>query len=368
MADLLKDMINATTVRKFGENLQKYYDAFPVNDFMDLVFDDGWGNLELLQRGKKVCEIMSRFLPTNYGEALAILDQAVVTGCEGGFLGFVFAHFIETHGLRDEDWQRSMTALELYTQYFSCEFAVRPFIIKDENRMMKQMLAWSKSENEDVRRFSSEGCRPALPWAIAIPSLKQDPTSILPILENLKADESLYVRKSVANNLNDISKTHPDLVAKIAKEWYGDDKNTNWIIKHGCRTLLKKGNQDVLEIFGFVNAKSIDFTGLITNKTTLAIGDDLLFDFAISAAKDTKVRLEYGVDFVKANGKRNRKIFQISETNLTANETKSYTKKHSFKDLSTRKHYPGLHTFTVIVNGAERGSFDVDLTKKSEIR
>jgi 3-methyladenine DNA glycosylase AlkC len=223
---------------------------------------------------------------------------------------------------------------------------------------MAQMVAWSKHENELVRRLSCEGCRPALPWAPALTNFKKDPTPILPILEQLKTDPSIWVRKSVANNLNDISKTHPDLVVKIAKEWYGKNENTDWIVKHGCRTLLKTGNRDVLAIFGHDDATSIEVVDLTIETPSISIGEDITFSFTISTKEAAKVRLEYGIDYVKSNGKRNRKIFKISETSLKENEKKYYTRKHSFADVSTRKHYPGMHSISLIINGVEQGKLD----------
>jgi 3-methyladenine DNA glycosylase AlkC len=266
-------------------------------------------------------------------------------------------------GQNETDWDVSIDAMETVTKYASAEFVVRPFIIKNEKRMMAQMYEWSKNENEHIRRLSSEGCRPLLPWATSLNSFKKDPTPVLPILEGLKTDISAYVRKSVANNLNDISKTHPDLVVKIAKDWYGKNSETNWIVKHACRTLLKKGNRDVLEIFGYSNTTSIKVTGFKVDKTDITIGNELVFSFEIETKEETKVRLEYGIDYVKSNGKRNRKIFQISEILLKANYKKYYQKKHSFENVSTRKHYAGTHSITLIVNGIERGNLDFELTK-----
>jgi hypothetical protein len=169
------------------------------------------------------------------------------------------------------------------------------------------------------------------------------------------------VQKSVANNLNDISKTHPDLVIKIAKEWYGKNEITDWIVKHACRTLLKKGNRDALAIFEFDNVSSVDVEGFALDATSISIGEDISFSFTVLTKEATKARLEYGIDYVKSNGKRNRKIFQISEVSLKENIKKSYTKKHSFADVSTRKHYAGTHSITLIVNGIERGTLDFEL-------
>jgi hypothetical protein len=182
-------------------------------------------------------------------------------------------------------------------------------------------------------------------------------------LEQLKTDPSPYVRNSVANNLNDISKTHPDLVAKLAKDWYGENEDTDWIVKHGCRTLLKKGNRDVLAIFGYHDVTSVDVDDFALGAKVISIGEDITFSFAISTKESTKVRLEYGIDYMKANRKRNRKIFQISEILLKGNGKKSYVTKHSFADLSTRKHYPGTHSIALIVNGIERGKLDFELVE-----
>ncbi|MGO0993631.1 DNA alkylation repair protein [Clostridioides difficile] len=227
--------------------------------------------------------------------------------------------------------------------------------------MMAQMRKWSKHKSEHVRRLASEGCRPQLPWGQAISKFKKDPTPVLPILEQLKTDTSTYVQKSVANNLNDISKTHPDLVISIAKDWYGKNKSTNWIVKHGCRTLLKKGNRDVLALFGYDDTTSINIQDFTLETTSIFIGENLTFSFKILAKKATKTRLEYGIDYMKSNGKRNRKIFKISEVSLKENEKKSYMKKHSFADVSVRKHYPGIHSIAIIINGIEKDKLDFEL-------
>jgi len=360
MAEAWKNMLNLETVTAFAQAIKSVHKEFPVDEFVKSTVDETWNDLELMARGKKVTVNMKMFLPQNYSEALSIMDKAIVVS--DAFFKMCFPTYVEMYGQDDINWDLSMHAMELYTQYSSSEFAVRPFIIKHEKRMMEQMYKWSKHENEHVRRLSSEGCRPALPWGQALVSFKKDPSPILPILEQLKTDPSAYVRKSVANNLNDISKTHPDLVAKLAKEWFGKHEYTDWIVKHGCRTLLKKGNRDVLAIFGFHDVSSVDAQSFALDKKTVAIGEEFTFSFNISTKEATKVRLEYGVDFVKSNGKRNRKIFQISEIAFAENQKKAYSKKHSFEDLSTRKHYPGPHSITLIVNGTERGTLDFELT------
>lgn len=319
--------------------------------------DETRNNLELKARCRKISMSLGMYLPEDYKETLSILEKSVT----GFYFAFFFPDFVEVYGQDDVNWDLSISALERNTKYWSSEFAVRAFIIKDEERMMAQMRKWSKHKNEHVRRLASEGCRPQLPWGQAISKFKKDPTPVLPILEQLKTDTSTYVQKSVANNLNDISKTHPDLVISIAKDWYGKNKPTNWIVKHGCRTLLKKGNRDVLALFGYDDTTSINIQDFTLETTSISIGENLTFSFKILAKKATKTRLEYGIDYVKSNGKRNRKIFKISEVSLKENEKKSYMKKHSFADVSVRKHYPGIHSITIIINGVEKGKLDFEL-------
>ncbi|MCL2370131.1 MAG: DNA alkylation repair protein [Firmicutes bacterium] len=359
MPEPIKNMLSPTAIKEFAEAIKLVYVEFDIDGFCSAVADNDYDSLELMARGRKISVTLGKFLPAKYEDAITIIDK-VISKFEG-FAVYSFFEFVAMFGL--EFWDVSVPALGRYTQYFSSEFAVRPFIIKDEKRMMAQMLEWSKSDNEHLRRLSSEGCRPALPWAVGLPKYKKDPSPILPILENLKADSSLYVRKSVANNLNDISKTHPELVIEIAKRWYGTDEKTNWIVKHGLRTLLKKSNPDALAIFGLGNADAVDVSDFVISNSTIEWGGDLIFSFVITAKQDTKARLEYGIDYMKANGKQNRKVFQISEIPLKEGQTKNYTRKHALADHSTRKHSAGTHAVTLIVNGQERGTLAFELVK-----
>lgn len=160
-----------------------------------------------------------------------------------------FPDYIERFGM--EDYAVAVGTMERLTAFTSCEFAVRPFIKKHEGQMLEQMLGWSEHSSHHVRRLASEGSRPRLPWAMALPKLKKDPSPILPILENLKVDSSEYVRRSVANNLNDISKDNPDVALSVFRDWIGHSPETNRIVKHGCRTLLKQGVPEAMELFGF---------------------------------------------------------------------------------------------------------------------
>lgn len=364
MPELLKNRYyHADTIRQLALRLKAVYPSFQADDFVGDILDENWDGLALKVRMRKITVHLGKYLPTDYAQALAVLDQ-VAAGYPPGFYDFAlmcFPDFVEVYGQDVCHWDLSIAALERYTPFSTSEFAVRPFIINDEERMMRQMAVWARHDNAHVRRLASEGCRPQLPWGQALNCFKKDPLPVLAVLELLKADPSLYVRKSVANNLNDISKTHPALVVKTARDWYGKNEYTDWIVKHGCRTLLKRGNREVLSLFGFADDGCVNIDNFALEAASVHIGEKLVFSFTVSAKDTTRARLEYGIDYVKANGRHSRKIFQISEILLKAAQDKTYMKTHTFSDLSTRKHYPGTHSITLIVNGAERGTLDFEV-------
>ncbi|OQX77695.1 MAG: hypothetical protein B6D61_06775 [Bacteroidetes bacterium 4484_249] len=341
-----KDSLNT-----FADSIKKYYPEFDKAKFLKLIYDDTWDNLELKQKMRHTSICLHKTLPEDYIETLVILIK--VAHEIKGFEAMSLPDFVEVYGM--EHWEESLNALGHFTKYYSSEFAIRPFLDKNPELGMHYMNNWAEHEHENVRRFASEGCRPRLPWAMALPKFKKDPALILPILEKLKDDDSEFVRKSVANNLNDISKDNPEIVLDVCERWHGKSERTDWIVKHACRTLLKQGNTRAMRLFGFGDPEKLEIQNLKIDKTTLKIGESLIFSFELAnfEKQECKVRLEYAMDFVKANGKHSRKIFQIIEkTYLPGKHV--LKRKHSFVDMSTRKHYPGGHRITIIINGEEK--------------
>ena len=369
MPEALKNKFyNSNHIHRLAVRVKSVYPSFRTVDFVDDVMDEAWDEAGLKARMRKITVNLGKYLPSDYEQAISIIDKVINEYPEGfnDYALMYFPDFVEVYGQSECYWDLSISALERYTKISSSEFAVRPFIITYEDRMMRQMSVWAEHDNDHVRRLASEGCRPMLPWAQVLISFKKNPLPVLDILEKLKDDPSLYVRKSVANNLNDISKTHPELIIQIANKWFGKSRYTDWIIKHGCRTLLKKGNKDVLKIFGFGDCECIDIHEFVLGEKDVYIGNEMSFSFVISSKADSEVRLEYGVDYIRANGRRSRKVFWISEIFLKSGEERFYMKRHSFADRSTRKHYPGTHSVSLIVNGSEYRTLDFDV-KCSEI-
>ena len=265
----------------------------------------------------------------------------------------IFPDFIEQFGI--DYFELSMEAIESITQLISCEFCIRPFILKYPGDTLERLLLWAKHDHPQVRRLASEGCRPRLPWAMALPFLKKDPGPILPILEALKNDPAETVRRSVANNFNDISKDNPDLVKEIFKHWIGETEYTDWIIKHGARMLLKSGDPDAMELFGYSKNHPFKLSEFTIINPQISIGDKLNFSFCIrnTANLESKLRLEYVIYYLLANGSYGRKVFKISERIIPALKLLPVNRKHSFRMISTRKFYPGTQKLSIVINGTE---------------
>lgn len=357
MGEAFKDIYTEEFLRDFSDKVSSVYGNFQGEEFTATVLADSWEDLALRGRMLRIVDVLGRLLPSDYEEALEILYR-LADDCEG-FPYLFFPDFVSTFGLQEKYWDISMRALECFTKHSSSEFAIRPFILKDTERSMKYLLKWSTSSNEHVRRLSSEGCRPRLPWSMDLPVFKKNPTLVLQVLENLKADSSLYVRKSVANNLNDIAKDNPDVVLAVARKWIGKNPETDWILRHGCRTLIRKAVPEALALFGYADTTETEplvLNAMVKVSTEqLSVGDICQFKYSldINRKNPVHIRLEYGIDFVKSKGKTSRKLFLLSDKTVPGNSHLEGSHNHSFANLTTRKHYAGLHNIALLINGKE---------------
>jgi len=358
MPEPLKNSYNETYIAKLVDALSRHQRGFKRKAFTAAVFDAYWESRELKARMAHIRACMHQFIDLPFEDALHVLLPAAKDF--GGYEAMFFPEYIEVYG--QDHWSLSMDALALLTQYSSSEFAVRPFIQQDTERMMKQMHRWSEHENHHVRRLASEGCRPRLPWASALPAFKQDPAAIVPILTQLRTDDSLYVRRSVANNLNDIAKDNPQVVLEWAQQHHGQSPLTDWIIKHACRTLLKRADLKALALFGYGDVSHIAISDFQIENKTVSIGGDLKFAFQLSSQQTElgRLRIEYAIDYMKANGRLARKIFKVSEADYEQHQL-GFQRQQSLRPMSTRKHYPGLHRLALLVNGVELVQQDFEL-------
>lgn len=379
MVESFKNIYNEQFFNKFTKDLKLVVNDFDTDKFVSQIMDEEWKNRGYKQRTAHITTVLGKFLPADYKKAVSKIlklldcvkdqlpDFSKIDDRNFNLLtleyGAILDNYIEQYGIND--YQTSIKAIEKITQFTTCEFVAHAFIAKYPDEMMKQMLIWSTHEHWGVRRLASEGCRPRLPWAMALPKLKKDPTPIIPILENLKNDPSKFVRLSVANNLNDIAKDNPQMVIALAKSWKGESKDVDWIIKHGCRTLLKQGNTEIMKLFGFDSIENITIENYQISTHKVKIGETVEFCFNLSNNnnRNTKIRLEYGIYYQKSNGTLAKRIYKISEKEYAENSVTHIVRKHSFRVITTRHFYPGLHQIAIIVNGNEFDRLNFELIK-----
>jgi 3-methyladenine DNA glycosylase AlkC len=346
----LKEMFNRAYYQNLARVVSTVYKPFSSTAFINEVIE----NLEALslnERMRHTSQVLQKHLPDKYATTIAILKN-IIQQMPTGYTALVFPDFVSQFG--KDDLKTSLDALKYFTQFGSSEFAIRAFLKSDFDKTLKTMYAWSEDENVHVRRLASEGSRPRLPWSFKLEAIIQKPSLTAPILENLKSDEELYVRKSVANHLNDFSKDSPEYLLRLIKPWDKTNAHTAWIIKRGCRSLLKAGNKKTMAAFGLTKNIAIDLKKFKLNTTTLRLNDELKFEFDITATKKTiqHLMIDYRIHYVKKTGAQLPKVFKLKELELKAGETVHISKKQRFQDFTTRALHSGTHILEIVVNGS----------------
>ncbi|MDR2570413.1 MAG: DNA alkylation repair protein [Oscillospiraceae bacterium] len=342
----VKDIFTEQAINELGEKIKSIQADFPTDKFVSAVFNGEWEQLELFARTTHIAKILGGLF-SDYIKSLNIITT-IIPDCNMA-QGMVFSQYVAENGL--DYLTESTMAFEKITEHFTCEFAVRPFIDKYPEKMLEILLNWTKSDNEHIRRLASEGTRYAIPWGARLQTIKNKPDYAISILENLKNDPAEYVRKSVANNLNELAKIAPDIVIDLVRRWIGSNKNTDWIVKHACRTLLKKAEPSVMELFGLSTPVGVS-VNLIFASSEVKLNDNLVFSFEINNETDDSVKLRIGYDigFLKSNGKINHKENKISERTCKPGITK-IERKHKITETSSRKIYMGRHELKIKLNG-----------------
>jgi len=373
MPEPFKNAFNTKLIIAMAEQFQRRCSAFDVEGFSNTASKD-LDALELKQRSEQIMHAMVEYLPDDFEKAGNIILESLSPALEGDIFGITaddkgiagwaimpITHYVGLYG--HQHFDLSMTLLKECTKRFSSEFAIRFFLLKSPDKTLRTMKIWTKDCDKHVRRLASEGSRPRLPWAMQLPAFIHDPTPVIELLELLKDDEEEYVRRSVANNLNDIAKDHPERVAGIAETWMvGASSERKKLIRHACRTLLKQGNTHVLQVFAY-NPPHLTQTNIQIETPEVMFGSALQFGMSISSnAKHAQpLMIDYVIHHQKANGKTSPKVFKWSVKTLAANETLKLSKKHMIKKISTRTYYQGLHTLEIMVNGVSVGKVDFQL-------
>lgn len=360
-SNLWKDRLNKETIRSLATRMRSAYPKFDAKAFEKGVLGNHFFDLELKARLDRIAQQLSSFLPADFDRAVKILLKAAPR--LGEFENWALTLYIEQNGLGR--FEASMAALKRLTEFSTAEFAIRPFIIRYTDQVFPLLHQWVTDENEHVRRLAAEATRPRGVWVAHVVRFKDDPRPVLKLLEKLRADPSRYVQKAVANSLNDISRDNPELFLETIKKWQnGNHPATAWIIKHACRTMIKKGDPGVLAALGFAVNPNLTLSRLEVSPRAVAIGSDVTINATIqsNSKKSQRLVIDYRVHYLKNNGKHLAKVFKLTERTLVPGATVRLCTRHSFKPRSTRKHYPGKHRIELIINGKLFGETDFRLT------
>jgi 3-methyladenine DNA glycosylase AlkC len=364
----MKDGIDRQAVLRISKALRKASPDFDEKGFQHLALD-GIEKLELKQRISHLIGALHSRLPEDFektAKTLALIPRYWDRGDENnplaGFAAWPLIDYVGHYGL--DHPVTSLQLLKSLTTLFSAEFAIRPFVKSHFEITYKLLERWCGDENEHVRRLVSEGTRPRLPWGERLPQFIKNPDPVIKLLERLKDDPSEYVRRSVANNLNDISKDHPELVLRLCSDWNRKaSKERKWIIRQATRSLVKTGHPEVFSLLGYTENPEIEIRNYRVDKSSIKIGDTLGFSFDISstAQRTQSFVLDYAVHYVKSNGTTSSKVFKIKAMKIGAEQTISVTKTHSFREVTTRRHYDGNHAIELLINGVAFGCLNFRL-------
>ncbi|MBB1075044.1 DNA alkylation repair protein [Rhodoferax sp. 4810] len=368
MAEPLLNQYGADVPHAIAAMISRVHPAFDSTGFVREVLD-GYDALALMARGKKIAQALRQFLPDDYEEALAILMQSIDQphGRDprltlGSFLYLPHTVFVADYGL--DHFDLSMQAQHALTQRFTAEFSIRPYLEHHTEATLRQLTIWASDPNVHVRRLVSEGTRPRLPWAPRLRQFQADPAPVLALLDLLKDDPELYVRRSVANNLNDIGKDHPELLTRTAQTWLQNaSPERAWIVSHALRSAVKRGETGALQVLGFDETAQVTVSNVQITPTRAVMGGALQISFEVTNThtQAQRVLVDLAVHYVKGNGQTRAKVFKLSTLELAPGQTATLSKKLSLAEMTTRKHYPGLHRVEILLNGQAQpiGAFEL---------
>jgi len=380
MAELFKDNLSlekiSTLASCIAEQGVQYKIGFDEDGFQQALAEncraqgeEQWTELSLMQRLRAAAQALHFIMPQESG-AEAAVTALYENDDLSGWLSLVCCEYIAIHSALS--LSQGLEYLKRITEFFSAEFAIRHFIIKQPEETLEILNTWLEHENHHVRRLVSEGTRPRLPWGMRLSIFIEQPELVIPLLVALRDDEEEYVRRSVANHLNDIAKDHPQLIIETAQQWLSEEelallsavqrKQRIKLIRHACRTLFKQGEPEVMALFGYMPATDVQCI-LTSSEVTVPFSGSFEFEMQLTktTSKANLLMVDYVMHFQKANGKQVPKVFKWLDRSFTGTGNEKISRKHSFKKISTRKYYPGLHKLEVIVNGIKKAQIEFEL-------
>jgi len=331
---LWKDYLDRRALTDMANKIGLVHKKFDRAGFVKNIHTTAFLKMELMERVDAIAEGLRPFLPRDFSRAVKILIKAAPS--LKSFENWILTAYVSKYGR--EHFKTSVATLKELTRHGTAEFAIKPFIIDRPDEMLDILKDWAIDDDEHVRRLAAEGSRPRGVWTMHLEQFKEDPRPVLEILERLRADPSLYVRKAVANNLNDITKDNPDLFIRTARRWQKDkNPHTDWIIKHAARTLLKKGRPEIFPLLGFTDKPKIELARFSMSENKIKINNELNFSFEIvsKSTKKQQLAIDYRLHYITSTGKLSPRVFKLSEKSINAG--KSITLKLLINGRSRKK-------------------------------
>lgn len=364
MAEPFKNLLNAGLVASAAAHFGRQWPAFDTRHFVTQA-TRGLEALEMKARAMQIARALEATLPPRFAEAAALIEatlapaepgdtMAQLDGVDQGLRGWILwpvGEFVARRGLAEP--AQALDLLHALTQRFTAEFAIRPFLVEHPARTFETLARWTTDPSHHVRRLVSEGSRPRLPWGLQLKALVRDPSPTLPLLRALQDDTSEYVRRSVANHLNDIAKDHPAGVAAWLREHLpGASAERRALLRHASRTLIKAGDAAVLEAWGLGRPfRGEAALSIMPARIELGAAVTLTLRLRSTAASAQRLAIDYGVHHVKADGSTRPKVFKGWTLELPARGVLVLEKRHAVRPITTRRYFAGQHRVVVQVNG-----------------
>jgi 3-methyladenine DNA glycosylase AlkC len=357
MAEALKDFYTRALVRRIGESFATVLPSFNVARFERRATAD-FAELALVARARAIMTALHPELPADPKVATGVVVATlgpVSDGTQGmGMAPFIYLpHALWVAEYLAEHFELAMTAQYEITQRFTAEWPIRTFIARYPEQSFARLQQWTTDPSPHVRRLVSEGTRSRLPWAMRVDFLNQNPKRVLGLLERLKDDESEYVRRSVANNLNDIGKDQPELLLETCTRWLdGASPARTRLVAHALRHAVKRGHKGAIALLGGGQGKALVVTGKATPKT-VRIGEKVRISVQVENPSNKRVTsiIDLAVAFPRPSGKASSKVFKLGKVELGAKDSTELSKLVSLAVHTTRKPHPGTHHVSVLVDG-----------------
>ena len=368
MAEPLKNQYGPEVPARLAREVAAVHPGFDREAFLADALA-GYGALDLMARGRHLAAVLHRHLPVDYEAAVDVLLASVQAApppeaatAMAPFFYLPHTCFVAAFGLGH--FEASMRAQHLLTQRFTAEFSIRPFLQHHTQATLERLAQWATDPSHHVRRLVSEGTRPRLPWGQRLRDFQQDPTPVLALLERLKDDPELYVRRSVANNLNDIGKDHPAVLVDTARRWLpGASPERRWLVEHALRFAVKRGDAGALDVLGFGARAEVAVAQACVAPAVARVGGavSVAFELHNTQAHAQDVLVDFCIHYVKASGQTAPKVFKLKTATLASGQAVAFAKRVSLAQMTTRVHHPGTHRVEVLVNGVAQplGSFEL---------